>query len=249
MAQQAGYLEFIESFNHIHKYLKKYTNSDDNVSFSDLLYKAKSHPMIERYMDELHLFRKLRNIIVHQTDDFESVIATPSDETVERMKFIEQQLVDPADLTVFKSEVVKFLMTDTLHTVLKTSAEKEFSKFPIYEGLQLAQTMLFDEGNEFMGLVTSRAVTKWLQKHIENNNIELDGTMKDILDYEKKSQYEFVKESMTVYDAWQLFQKSPKKLDALLLTTTGDKSGEIEAVITYDNLLKYIYTNDQYVFN
>ena len=209
MAQQAGYLEFIESFNHIHKYLKKYTNSDDNVSFSDLLYKAKSHPMIERYMDELHLFRKLRNIIVHQTDDFESVIATPSDETVERMKFIEQQLVDPADLTVFKSY----------------------------------------EGNEFMGLVTSRAVTKWLQKHIENNNIELDGTMKDILDYEKKSQYEFVKESMTVYDAWQLFQKSPKKLDALLLTTTGDKSGEIEAVITYDDLLKYIYTNDQYVFN
>lgn len=237
MAQQAGYLEFIESFNHIHKYLKKYTNSDDNVSFSDLLYKAKSHPMIERYMDELHLFRKLRNIIVHQTDDFESVIATPSDETVERMKFIEQQLVDPADLTVFKSEVVEFLMTDTLHTVLKASAEKEFSKFPIYEG------------NEFMGLVTSRAVTKWLQKHIENNNIELDGTMKDILDYEKKSQYEFVKESMTVYDAWQLFQKSPKKLDALLLTSTGDKSGEIEAVITYDDLLKYIYTNDQYVFN
>ena len=100
-----------------------------------------------------------------------------------------------------------------------------------------------------MGLVTSRAVTKWLQKHIENNNIELDGTMKDILDYEKKSQYEFVKESMTVYDAWQLFQKSPKKLDALLLTSTGDKSGEIEAVITYDDLLKYIYTNDQYVFN
>ena len=42
---------------------------------------------------------------------------------------------------------------------------------------------------------------------------------------------------------------SPKKLDALLLTSTGDKSGEIEAVITYDDLLKYIYTNDQYVFN
>ena len=25
MTEQAGYLEFIESFNHIHKYLKKYT--------------------------------------------------------------------------------------------------------------------------------------------------------------------------------------------------------------------------------
>lgn len=237
MAEQAGYLEFIESFNHIHKYLKKYTNSDDNVSFSDLLYKAKNHPMIERYMDELHLFRKLRNIIVHQTDDFEAVIAIPSDETVERMKFIEQQLVDPANVSVFKGEVIKFQETDQLHTVLKASGEKEFSKFPIYEG------------NEFIGLVTSRAVTKWLQKHIENNNIELDGTMKDVLEYEKKSQYEFVDEAFTVFDAWQLFQKSPKKLDALLLTKNGDKNGEIEAVITYDDLLKYIYTNDQYVFN
>lgn len=237
MTEQAGYLEFIESFNHIHKYLKKYTNSDENVSFSDLLYKAKNHPMIERYVDELHLFRKLRNIIVHHTDNFESLIATPSVEAVERLKFIEQQLVDPADLKVFKGEVVKFKSDDQLHTVLKASAEKEFSKFPIYEN------------DEFIGLVTSRGVTKWLQKHIENNNIELNGTMKDLLDYEKKSQYQFVSEMMTVYDAWQLFQKSSKKLDALLLTQTGDEKSEIEAVITYDDVLKYIYTHDQYVFN
>lgn len=237
MTEQAGYLEFIESFNHIHKYLKKYTNSDENVSFSDLLYKAKNHPMIERYVDELHLFRKLRNIIVHHTDNFESLIATPSVEAVERLKFIEQQLVDPADLKVFKGEVVKFKSDDQLHTVLKASAEKEFSKFPIYES------------DEFIGLVTSRGVTKWLQKHIENNNIELNGTMKDLLDYEKKSQYQFVSEMMTVYDAWQLFQKSSKKLDALLLTQTGDEKSEIEAVITYHDVLKYIYTHDQYVFN
>ena len=53
--KQEGYLEFIESFNHIHKYLKKYTDSDDNVSFSDLLYKAKAHPMIHLYLDELQI--------------------------------------------------------------------------------------------------------------------------------------------------------------------------------------------------
>ena len=107
MAEQEGYLEFIESFNHIHKYLKKFTHSDDNVSFSDLLSKAKSHPMIHQYLDELHLFRKLRNIIIHQTDDFEQLIARPSDEVVERIKFIEKQLVDPATVGVFKAEVIK----------------------------------------------------------------------------------------------------------------------------------------------
>ncbi|MDO4924941.1 MAG: CBS domain-containing protein [Turicibacter sp.] len=237
MTEQAGYLEFIESFNHIHKYLKKYTDSDDNVSFSDLLYKAKGHPMIHLYLDDLHLFRKLRNIIVHQTDDFEQLIAYPSDEVVERIKFIEQQLVDPSTVSVFKAEVVKFNATDSITEVLKLSGEKEILKLPIYEN------------DKFVGLVTSRAIAKWLQKHIENNTIELSGSVKDLLDYEKKSQYEFVAQLMTVYDAWHLFQSSPKKLDALLLTESGRQEDQIEAVITYDDVLKYIYTHDQYVFN
>lgn len=237
MTEQAGYLEFIESFNHIHKYLKKYTDSDDNVSFSDLLYKAKGHPMIHLYLDDLHLFRKLRNIIGHQTDDFEQLIAYPSDEVVERIKFIEQQLVDPSTVSVFKAEVVKFNATDSITEVLKLSGEKEILKLPIYEN------------DKFVGLVTSRAIAKWLQKHIENNTIELSGSVKDLLDYEKKSQYEFVAQSMTVYDAWHLFQSSPKKLDALLLTESGRQEDQIEAVITYDDVLRYIYTHDQYVFN
>ena len=193
--------------------------------------------MIHLYLDELHLFRKLRNIIVHQTDDFEKLIATPSDEVVERIKFIEQQLVDPSTVGVFKAEVIKFNATDSIEDVLKLSGEKEILKLPIYEN------------NKFIGLVTSRAIAKWLQKHIQNNTIELSGTVKDLLDFEKKSQYEFIASSMTVYEAWHLFQASPKKLDALLLTESGRQEDVIEAVITYDDLLKYIYTHDQYVFN
>ena len=193
--------------------------------------------MIHLYLDELHLFRKLRNIIVHQTDDFEQLIATPSDEVVERIKFIEQQLVDPSTVGVFKAEVIKFNATDSIEDVLKLSGEKEILKLPIYEN------------NKFIGLATSRAIAKWLQKHIQNNTIELSGTVKDLLDFEKKSQYEFIASSMTVYEAWHLFQASPKKLDALLLTESGRQEDVIEAVITYDDLLKYIYTHDQYVFN
>lgn len=237
MAEQEGYLEFIESFNHIHKYLKKYTNSDDNVSFSDLIYKAKGHPMIDLYLDELHLFRKLRNIIVHQTDNFEQLVATPSDEAVERIKFIEQRLVDPSTIEVFKTEVVKFDVMDSIQDVLKISGEKEVLKLPLYKD------------NQFSGLVTSRAIAKWLQRHIQNNKIELSGTVSDLLELEKKSQYEFVPSSMTIYEAWRLYQISPKKLDALLLTENGKPEEEIQAVITYDVLLRYIYTHDQYVFH
>ena len=209
MTEQAGYLEFIESFNHIHKYLKKYTDSDDNVSFSDLLYKAKGHPMIHLYLDDLHLFRKLRNIIVHQTDDFEQLIAYPSDEVVERIKFIEQQLVDPSTVSVFKAEVVKFNATDSITEVLKLSGEKEILKLPIYEN------------DKFVGLVTSRAIAKWLQKHIENNTIELSGSVKDLLDYEKNHSTSLLLNRSTVYDAWHLFQSSPKKAGCFIVNRSG----------------------------
>ena len=47
----------------------------------------------------------------------------------------------------------------------------------------------------------------------------------------------------TVYGAWNLFQSSPNKLDALLLTESGRPDDRIEAVITYDDVLKYIYTH------
>ena len=87
------------------------------------------------------------------------------------------------------------------------------------------------------------------QKNKQNNNIELSGTVGELLDFEKKSQYEFIPTSMTIYEAWRLYQTSPKKLDALLLTENGTVEEEIKAVITYDDLLRYIYTHDQYVFN
>ena len=237
MAEQAGYLKFIESFNRIHKYLQKYTNSDDNVSFSDLLYRSKNHPMLSLYLDELHVFRKLRNIIVHQTDDFEQVIATPSEEVVLRIKFIEQQLIDPVKLDVFKGDVVRFDVNGNLKDALKISKEKEFLKFPLYDG------------DKFVGLVTSRAIAKWLQKEAKEDAITLDEKMKDLLIYERDGHYQFINMNTTVYEAWYLYRTSDKKIEALFVTESGKNDEEILAIITNDDLIKYLYSNNLYVFH
>ncbi|HAX72767.1 MAG TPA: hypothetical protein DCY20_04525 [Firmicutes bacterium] len=233
----AGYLDFIESFNRIEKYLKKYTKSDDTASFNDLLYRSSKHPMVQIYIDELHLFRKLRNIIIHQTDNFSQLIATPSDEAIERIQFIEKEISDPTNIEVFKKDVTVFSSSDSLQTVLKISGEKGITKFPIYEG------------DKFIGLATSRAVVKWLQKHIEQDKIELNGQLKDLLSFEKETLYKFVSCKQSIYEVWDLFTKSQQKLDVLIMTENGSKDETILAVITYDDLLKYLYTNEQYVLN
>jgi len=237
MADQANYLQFIEAFNKIHKYLHKYTNSDDNVSFSDLLYRSKKHPMLALYLDELHVFRKLRNIIVHQTDDFEKIIAMPSEETVARIQFIESQLLDPTKVGVFQGEVSKFQMGDSIKKALTASSDKGFLKFPIYEG------------GQFAGLVTSRGIAKWLQKEAHQDVITMDEKMKELLPYEKEGKYQFINRDTTIYEAWDLFKNSTSVIAALLVTEQGKASETIEAIITHQDLVHYLYTHNLYVFH
>jgi len=237
MVAETDYLQFIESFNHIHKYLQKYTNSDDNVSFSDLLYRSKKHPVLSLYLADLHVFRKLRNIMVHQTDDFNQIIAMPSNEAIERIQFIEQQLVDPVNLTVFKRDVICFEADGNLKDALKISAEKEFLKFPIYEKKQ------------FLGLVTSRGIAKWLQRTAQQDKINFTEKMKDLLAYENEGRYHFISMDTTVYEAWYLFRTKGANIEALLVTQSGKENEQIIAIITYDDLIKYLYNNDLYVFH
>ncbi len=233
----ANYLDFIESFNRLEQYLKKYTKSDETESFNDILFKSSNHPMVKLYFDDLHLFRKLRNIIIHHTQDFDQLIATPSDEIIERIKFVEKEITDPTDIAVFAKEVTVFEADQSLEAVLKISGEKGITKFPLYE-----------QGT-FIGLITSRAVVSWLQQHVKSGSIELTAQLKDLMSLEKDYRYQLVPSTLSIYDAWHLFRENKERLDALIVTKNGEATEKIDAVITYTDLLKFMYNQKQYVFN
>ena len=236
MLQVATYIDFIESFNRLEKYLKKYTKSDDTESFNDILFKSSNHPMVKLYFDDLHLFRKLRNIIIHHTQDFDQLIATPSDEIIERILFVEKEITDPTDVAVFTKDVTIFDASDSLEVVLKISGEKGITKFPIYEN------------QKFLGLITSRGVVNWLQQHVNSGSIELTAQLKDILPLEQTYRYKLVKSTLSIYDAWHLFRENKERIDALIVTKSGEETDKIDAVITYTDLLKFMYNHKQYVF-
>ncbi len=89
----------------------------------------------------------------------------------------------------------------------------------------------------------------WLQQHVNSGSIELTAQLKDLLSLEKDYRYKLVPSTLSIYDAWHLFRENKERLDALIVTKNGEATEKIDAVITYTDLLKFMYNQKQYVFN
>ena len=72
---------FISEFNNLHDAMMEKVDSDDD--FFSLLKEMEDDPIISRFKDELHIIRKLRNILIHEKKTIEYDIAIPSEEVIQ----------------------------------------------------------------------------------------------------------------------------------------------------------------------
>ena len=59
--------------------------------------------------------------------------------------------------------------------------------------------------------------------------------------------FKFIDMNVTIYEACRLFTENQSRIDALILTQTGKRTEKIEAVITYNDILKFMYENKHYI--
>src|SRR5699024_6016859 len=109
--------EFMSEFNRLHDVLQdKIGRSDD---FYTLLKDMENDLVIRRYKDELHVIRKLRNILVHEKKTIDYDIAIPSDKVIEQIKFIRKQIIQPATAgKYFSRRVFSFNVEDSFKRLL-----------------------------------------------------------------------------------------------------------------------------------
>lgn len=224
---------FLVAFNKIEKLLKEINGSKDYVTFfKSIDLAAKKHSTVRKYEDDLREFADLRNAIVHHRTSTEYAIAEPHTEIVELIEQIETMLSQPVTVGVmFARQVHTFQAEDTLTKVLNIVRAKVFMQWPIYDG------------DEFLGLITSGGIARWLIHTREEENISREiTTMRDILQYEKDGKnHRFIASATSVYEAEEIFKESVMSgggLEALLITRNGSKKEQLTGIITPIDLIK-----------
>ncbi|WP_251040937.1 CBS domain-containing protein [Bacillus sp. ISL-45] len=224
--------KFETAFNRIHKALKEMVKGTDSDAFVELLYSGyKNHSLVRKYKSELHQFAKLRNAIVHERVNADYYIAEPHIEVVERIEEIAREFEKPQTaLSIATSPVFYYYEDAYLKDVLKVINKFDFTRFPVY-----------DKDDKYVALLTSTEIIQWLAKHFSDSVVHFeDVRVKELLTKGKNYFVTFVDEAASLYHIEELFERyhtRGKKLQAVIITETGDRHGKPIGVITPWDLL------------
>ena len=228
--EQSG--KFETAFNRIHKALKEMVKGTDSDAFVELLYSGyKNHSLVRKYKSELHQFAKLRNAIVHERVNADYYIAEPHIEVIERIEEIAREFEKPQTaLSIATSPVFYYYEDAYLKDVLKVINKFDFTRFPVY-----------DKDDKYVALLTSTEIIQWMAKHFSDSVVHFeDVRVKELLTKGKNYFVTFVDEDASMYHIEELFERyhtRGKKLQAVIITETGDRHGKPIGVITPWDLL------------
>jgi len=224
---------FIVAFNKIEKKLKEINGGASYITFFKSIDLAtKENATVRKYEEDLREFADLRNAIVHHRTSTEYVIAEPHLEVVELIERIEHLLSQPVTAgAMFARTVHTFEAEDSLAKVLRIVRGRNFLQFPIYLN------------GEFIGLITSAGIARWLVQTVDEKIISREITMMgDILKYERAGEnHRFIASNTSIYEAEEIFKRSVmegSRLEALLITRNGKKEEKLTGIITPIDLIK-----------
>ena len=223
---------FITAFNIIEEYLSEFSDTDKYFNFDKLVSNAikAGNEVVIHYQHDLRQFAKLRNAIVHSQKD-DTVIAEPIDWTVEQIEKLKDLVINPPKAKpLLKNKVVWVDANRSIAEALELIIPRNLSQAPIYEV------------DKFVGLLTTDTIARWLAKNITDNTVseQCSVTVAHVYDKftENKDNHCFLGLEATTIEALNEFERYEKqgiRLDAILLTPSGELSANIQAIMnTWD---------------
>lgn len=189
--------QFISEYNKLHDALRERANKEDD--FFSLLKDLEGDVIVSRYKDELHLIRKLRNLLVHEKRNINYDIAQPSAIVIEQMNYIRQQIIQPATAgEYFNRKVFSFNIEDSLERLLYFINEKHLYQFPIFDEKGLT------------GVLSHNGITNWLAHDFSKDSIDFSQvTIQDIVEDERSYyHYEVIQSDTNLFDVEAMFSSN-----------------------------------------
>ena len=217
---------FLKAFRSIEQHLRKVAGGGRDVGIVEIMNDAtRRDPSIARHEDDIHKFRKLRNILVH--GDIEGTeIAWPSDLAVERIERVKSLLTSPPRVvSVFRGKVLTGKGDDPVGPSIRAMMEHTFSQIPVYDG------------KRFVGLLTMETVARFLAEHLDETIRDLRLTpVRDVLKCaECQDSHIFIPAKTRLTEVLAKFEKSDRKgkrIQAMLITRDGGPDEKLIGIIT-----------------
>ena len=224
---------FIHAYNTIDQTLRCLYNFKRSMSFSDVI--RRSVPvnyLVRKYEDKLVDYGRLRNAIIHKSND-EYIIAEPhSDVTIEFEHIANLIATPPKALELLeKTEVVTTTHNTSLGDVIKLMEKTKFSNIPIYRD------------NELIGVASGKYIVEAIGNLLKSGaNIDKaikSTTIEQVIEQNQPiySYFEVAKASITVEEVLERFYRN-HKLQIILTTKNGTSKEQPISIITSGDLIE-----------
>ncbi len=221
-------IDFISSYNAVDARLRALYRGKGNLQFSDLVRRcAEFNPTVKKYEDDLLMFAKLRNAIVHDSSR-DRIIAEPCDDVTRLFAHIEALLCSPPKLSVLKEKRVTGISAEaSVAEAVSKISESDFSNLPVYRK------------GRMIGMINNRRLVRVLGRALDRGeSVEevLSAPCSSILMEEDLTRfYKILAKDDSVQDAVDAFTEN-RKLLAVLVTETGAVGEHILNLITSTDL-------------
>ena len=231
---------FIDAFNQIDYALRAQHNFKRSMNFSDMIRRSAAlSSVVRKYEDYLIDFSRLRNAIIHNSND-EYIIAEPHDDiTLKIERFAKILTTPPSVLDTIKSNDVLVVEYDVkILDVIKLVSKSGYSNIPVYKNNTLIGVANGQRVLNYLGFALEGGAD--LSDYIKTKNIE------DIVTCEeKKSYYAVASERLSIEEALNMFY-SNRKLLVVLITHTGSMQEPPIGIVTVSDIMDMNTVLDNY---
>lgn len=217
---------FLDAFNTIERYVRRSARVGPTEPFVSSVHRAsKSDSKVRHYRETLLEFAQLRNAIVHGPRG-ERVLAEPNDCVVAEIERMAAHLTEPPKVTDFMNKnVITIQSSAPLSQAVRVFRDETFSQIPVYTG------------KRFTGLITTTAVVRWLGKQLNDSQVILEPvTVQEVLQTTgNEKRYLFMPKGANAFEviaAFENFQRSGKRLRAVLVTDGGRQDQVLLGILT-----------------
>ncbi len=209
---------FLEYYNKLDSDIRGIFNLYPKSTFSDAIRKsAEISPLVRKYEEDLLSYAKLRNAIVHDSEEGK-IIAEPLSEVVENFAQIVNAILTPKKISACNiGKKVKMLEgSESVATGALEIYQSGFSNLPV-----------FADG-KIIGMLSNKRIVEIVamavKKNVSADDILANSKVKEcVFDSDKGKYYEIKSESTRIDEIVKLYEKNPN-LSLVIITKSGSLS-------------------------